>query len=69
MLFIRNAQDAFHRAIWAGRLSVYKGDAHFAGNYLYIGTTETGDDLFTHHLTGESLRHVRMPLEKERFDS
>lgn len=43
----RNPDDAFEFAIDTGRLSANKGDDHYAGNYMYMGTWD-GKDTFKH---------------------
>ena len=39
----RNPQHAFDDAIIAGRLSDAPGQANWAGNFMYMGTTRSGD--------------------------
>lgn len=42
----RNSQEAFEQAIKAGRLSVDSEADNYAGNFMYMGTDESGRDLF-----------------------
>jgi ABC-type dipeptide/oligopeptide/nickel transport system permease subunit len=42
----KNSQEAFEHAIQVGRLSADKAQAKYAGNYMYMGTDESGRDLF-----------------------
>jgi len=39
----RNPQHAFEDAIISGRLSDAPGSANWAGNFMYMGTTRSGD--------------------------
>lgn len=42
----RNSEQAFKDAIKAGRLSLSRTQPNWAGNYMYMGTDESGHDLF-----------------------
>ena len=43
----KDSDQAFQDAIDAGRLSANEADAHYAGNYMYMGTWD-GVDSFKH---------------------
>lgn len=42
----KDSQEAFEEAIQQGRLSESATAGNFAGNYMYMGTDESGHDLF-----------------------
>lgn len=42
----RDSQEAFEQAIKAGRLSVDREADNYAGLYMYMGTDDSGRDLF-----------------------
>ncbi len=42
----KNSQEAFEQAITEGRLSVDRKADNYAGNYMYMGTDDSGRDLF-----------------------
>ena len=46
IMTFRNGQQAFDEAIQQGRLSVDPNGPSFAGNYMYMGTEDSGRDLF-----------------------
>lgn len=50
----RNPQHAFEDAIISGRLSDAPGSNNWAGNFMYMGTTRSGDH-FKHILTRQYL--------------
>jgi ABC-type dipeptide/oligopeptide/nickel transport system permease subunit len=42
----RDSKEAFAQAIRDGRLSVYYESTNYAGAYMYMGTDDSGRDLF-----------------------
>ena len=42
----RNGQQAFEEAIQQARLSENEAAGNYAGNYMYMGTDNSGRDLF-----------------------
>lgn len=46
-----NPDQAFERAIRDGWLSSNPKDSHYAGNYMYMGTTDDGIAQFKHIIT------------------
>ena len=42
----KNSQETFDHAIKVGRLSTDKAQTNYAGNYMYMGTDDSGRDLF-----------------------
>lgn len=50
----KDSKEAFQEAIAQGRLSTHSTDDNWAGNYMYMGTTESSD-MFKHIDTREYL--------------